>query len=186
MLINRLIIQRPFEIHLGRFPSPGLPASRGLSRRRDYCRFTYLTLTPAGGFTGSVVLTAAITTNPNGVAKPPSFSFNSISPVTITGNAAGTGTFTVVTTASSSPSCTSSAQIPSGVPWNAGSGAALASLLLFVIPKRSRASRSIRSLVLLFIALVWRRSRVQHQGPSVHDLQGSALVPVPAEAVETQ
>jgi N-acetylneuraminic acid mutarotase len=111
-----------------------------------------ITVSPTGGFTGSVALTAAITTSPSGAVVPPTFSFNA-SPVSITGNAAVTGTLTVVTTASSSPSCTSSNQAPSRVPWNAASGAALASLLL-VIPKRSRTWRSLLSLVLLFIALV--------------------------------
>ena len=57
-------------------------------------------------------------------------------------------------TASSSKACTSSNQIPSGIPWYAGSGAALASLFLFVIPKRNRTWRSMFSLGLLFMVLV--------------------------------
>lgn len=112
-----------------------------------------ITLTPTGGFTGSVALTAAITTSPSGAVAPPTFSLNS-SPVSITGSAAATGTLTVATTASSSPTCTSSNQRPSGVPWSAGGGAALAGLLLLVIPKRSWAWRSVLSLALLFIVLV--------------------------------
>jgi hypothetical protein len=81
-------------------------------------------------------------------------SFNSTSPVSITGNAVGTGTLTIVTTASFSPTCTSSNQMPSGVPWHAESGAALASLFLLIIPKRGRTWRSMLSLMLLFMALV--------------------------------
>jgi N-acetylneuraminic acid mutarotase len=110
-----------------------------------------ITVTPTGGFTGSVALTSVLTTSPSGAVMPPTFSFNSSSPVNITGNAAGAGTLTIVTTASSSPNCTSSNQIPSGIPWYAGSGAALASLFFFVIPKRARTGRF---LVLLFMALV--------------------------------
>jgi N-acetylneuraminic acid mutarotase len=113
-----------------------------------------ITVTPTGGFTGSVALTAALTTSPSGAVLPPTFSFNSTSLVSIPGNAAGTGSLTIVTTASSSPTCTSSNQMPSGVPWDARSGAALASLFLFVIPKRGRTWRSMLSLVLLFMALV--------------------------------
>ena len=112
-----------------------------------------ITLTPTGGFTGSVTLAAVVTTSPSGVVAPPTFSFNSTSPVSITGDTVGTGTLTVVTTASSPP-CTSINQIPGGIPWYAGSGAALASLFLFVSPKRSRKWRSILSLVLSFMALV--------------------------------
>ena len=113
-----------------------------------------ITLTPTGGFTGSVALTAVVTTSQSGAVVPPTLSFNSTSPVSITGNAVGTGTLTIVTTASSSPTCTSSNQMPSGVPWDAGSGAALAGISLLVVPKRSRTWRSILSLVLLFMALV--------------------------------
>ncbi|MDX6464503.1 MAG: hypothetical protein QOE55_8200, partial [Acidobacteriaceae bacterium] len=104
-----------------------------------------ITVTPTGGFTGSVTLTAALTNSASGASAPPTFSFNSTSPLTIAGNAAGTGTLTIATTASSSRACTSSNQIPSGIPWYAGSGAALASLFLFVIPKRNRTWRSMFS-----------------------------------------
>jgi hypothetical protein len=113
-----------------------------------------ITVTPIGGFTGSVTLTAALTTSPSGVTAPATFSFNSTSPLTIAGNAAGTGTITIATIASSSKACTSSNQITSGIPWYAGSGAALASLFLFVMPKRNRTWRSMFSLGLLFMVLV--------------------------------
>ena len=63
-----------------------------------------ITVTPTAGFTGSVALTAALTTSPSGALTPPTFSFNSTNPLSITGNAAGAATLTVVTTASSSPS----------------------------------------------------------------------------------
>jgi N-acetylneuraminic acid mutarotase len=117
-----------------------------------------ITATPTAGFTGNVILTAALTTSPSGALVLPTFSFNSTSPVSITGNAAGAATLTIVTTASSSPTCTSSNQMPSGIPWHAASAAALAGLFLFVIPipilKRSRTWRSMLSLVLSFTALV--------------------------------
>ena len=112
-----------------------------------------ITVTPTGGFTGSVALTAALTTSPSGALLPPTFSFNSATPFRITGNAADVGTLTIITTTSSSPTCTSSNQTPSGISWYAGSRAALACLFLFVIPKRVRTWRSMLSLVLSFMAL---------------------------------
>jgi Galactose oxidase, central domain len=113
-----------------------------------------ITVTPTGGFTGSVALSATLTSSPSGALAPPTVSFNSTSPLTIAGNAAGAGTLTIATTASVSSTCTSSDQIPSEIPWRAGSGAVLAGLFLFAIPKRSRTWRSILSLVLSFMALV--------------------------------
>jgi N-acetylneuraminic acid mutarotase len=112
-----------------------------------------ITVSPTGGFTGSVTLTAALTTSPNGVTAPPTLSFNSTSPLAISGNAAATGTLTIATAASSSKTCTSFNDVPSRGSWYAGSGAVLASLFLFVIPRRSRAWRAIFSLILSFVAL---------------------------------
>ena len=58
-----------------------------------------ITLTPGGGFTGNVALTAAITSSPTGAQDPPSLSFGSTTPVDITGTSAGTATLTILTTA---------------------------------------------------------------------------------------
>jgi N-acetylneuraminic acid mutarotase len=113
-----------------------------------------ITVTPIGGFTGSVVLTAALTTGPSGAVAPPTFNFNSTSPVSITSSTGGAGTLSITTIATVSKPCGASNQIPSGVSWYAESGAALAGLFLFVVPKRGRTWRSILVLVLSFIALV--------------------------------
>ena len=113
----------------------------------------FRSVTPTGGFTGSVTLTAALTNSPTGAVMPPTFSFNSTSPLTISGNAPSTGTLTIATTASSSKACISSNDVPSRGSWYAGSGAVLASIFLFVIPRRSRAWRAIFSLILSFVAL---------------------------------
>jgi N-acetylneuraminic acid mutarotase len=111
-----------------------------------------ITITPAGGFTGSVILTAALTSSPSG-AFPPTLSFNSTNPVSITGNSAGAAALTVVTTPSVSSNCAASNQSHGGV-WYAESAVALAGLVLFVTPKRSRRWRSTLSLVISFIVLV--------------------------------
>jgi hypothetical protein len=58
-----------------------------------------IAVTPSGGFTGSVALTAAVTSSPSGALEPPTLSFGSTSPVSITGAAAGTATLTISTTA---------------------------------------------------------------------------------------
>lgn len=60
-----------------------------------------ITVTPSGGFTGSVTLTATITSSPAGAQDPPTLSFGSTSPVNITSAAAGTATLTISTTAAS-------------------------------------------------------------------------------------
>jgi subtilase family serine protease len=94
-----------------------------------------ITVTPAGNFTGSVTLTAAIT-GPAGAQYPPTVSFGSTSPVSITGLAAGTATLTVSTTAPSSAAL--SYPEHRGVPWYTAGGAILSCILLFGIPARRR------------------------------------------------
>jgi hypothetical protein len=71
--------------------------------------------------------------------------------VSITGSTAGSATLTIVTSASSSPSCTASIQSPNGIPWSAEGGVVLAGFLLFLMPKRVRAWRSMLSLLLLCV-----------------------------------
>lgn len=112
-----------------------------------------ITVTPTGGFTGSVNLTAALTTSPGGAVAPPTFSFNSTSPVSVTSSTGSAATLILTTSATVSKPCGASNQNPGGVPWYAGSGAALAGLLLFVAPKRNRTWRPVLSLVLSFMAL---------------------------------
>jgi hypothetical protein len=98
-----------------------------------------ITVTPANGFTGSVALTAAITSSPSGAQYIPALSFGSTSPVTITGATAATATLTVTTTASSYSSLADPTH--RGVPWYRA-GTALACLLLFGIPARRRSWRT--------------------------------------------
>jgi len=112
-----------------------------------------ITVTSIGGFTGNVTLTPAITSSPAGASLPPTFNFSSSSPLAISPGAAGTGTLTIATTASTSKACTSSNSIPRGGPWYARGGVVLASLFLFVIPRRRRGWRSILGLVLSFATL---------------------------------
>lgn len=112
-----------------------------------------ITVTPSGGFTGSVTLTAAVTSSPAGAQYPPTLSFGTTSPVSITGTTAGTATLTINTTASSTSSCTADNRMRRGVPWYAGSGAVLACVFLLAIPQRRRRLWKMLGLLVLLIAL---------------------------------
>jgi hypothetical protein len=111
-----------------------------------------ITVTPSGGFTGSVALTAAITSSPSGAVSPPTLSFGSTSPVSITGAAAGTATLTVSTTEATS-TCTSANLRDHGIFWHAAGGAALACVLLFGIPARRRRWLAALGMVALLVTL---------------------------------
>ena len=109
-----------------------------------------ITVTPTGGFTGSVLLTAAITGSPSGSQYPPALSFGTTSPVSITGSNSGTATLTISTTAA-----TRNALMDPGrqaAPWYAAGGATLAGILLVCIPVRRRGWRATAGL-LIFLAL---------------------------------
>jgi len=110
-----------------------------------------ITVTPAAGFTGSVTLTAAVTSSPTGAQYPPTFSFGSTSPVSIIGTSAGTATLTITTTAATSAALV----LPkhNGVPWYAAGGAALACILLFGIPARRRSWRTMLGTLVFLVAL---------------------------------
>jgi hypothetical protein len=115
-----------------------------------------VTVTPVNGFTGSVSLTAAITSGPAGAQNPPTLSFGTTSPVAINGSAAGTATLTISTTAATSASF----RYPEGDPerplgsfWHAAGGTTLAFVFLFGIPKWRRKWRTTIGLVMLVMAV---------------------------------
>jgi len=110
-----------------------------------------VTVTPVGAFTGGVVLTASITSSPAGAIDPPTFSFGSSSPVTITGNSAGAATLTITTTPATSSALTY--PMHRGVPWYAASGTTLACVLLLGIPARRRSWQTMFGILVLFVAL---------------------------------
>jgi hypothetical protein len=112
-----------------------------------------ISVTPAGGFTGSVALTAALTSSPTGAVDAPTFSFGATTLVSITGSATGTATLTIATTASTSGTCTAANQMPDEFPRNAG-GLLLACVFLFGIPRLRRRWRSMLGMALLLAACV--------------------------------
>jgi hypothetical protein len=110
-----------------------------------------ITVTPAGGFTGSVALAAAITSSPAGALNLPTLSLGSSSPVSIVGTAPETAILTISTSAPTSAAL-SSPKRP-GVPWYAAEGAALACVLLFGIPARRRRWRCTLGMLALLITV---------------------------------
>ncbi|HTX77155.1 MAG TPA: FG-GAP-like repeat-containing protein, partial [Terracidiphilus sp.] len=110
-----------------------------------------ITVTPAGGFTGSVVLAASFASGPTGAQDSPTLSFGSTSPVSIAGAAAGTATLTIVTTAATSAALA----YPNGAGgrWCVEGGATLACILLFGFAGRRKKWRTILEMLALFAAL---------------------------------
>ena len=110
-----------------------------------------VTVSPSGGFTGSVALTAAITSSPTGAQYPPTLSFGSTTPMSITGAAAGTATLTISTTAATSAAL--SYPKHRGVPWYAAGGAILSCILLFGIPTRCHRLRMMLGMLAILATL---------------------------------
>jgi hypothetical protein len=110
-----------------------------------------ITVTPSNGFTGNVALTAAVTSSPSGVLYPPTLSFGTTSPVSITGTTAGTATLTIATTAATKAALVQPKH--PGLPWYAAGGATLACLLLFGIPARRRSWRTLLGALVLLMFL---------------------------------
>jgi len=110
-----------------------------------------ITVTPGGGFTGAVALTAAITSSPSSAQYPPTFSFGATSPVHIAGTTAATANLTISTTTGGG--CSLALQTHRPIPWYAAGGATLACMLLFGIPARRRKVQSILGMLILAVIL---------------------------------
>ena len=108
-------------------------------------------ITPAGGFTGNVILTASLTSGPSNAVLPPTFSFGATSPVNVAGTTPGSAVLTISTTAPSAGTCSSVNSMGQRFPWRTTGVTALACLLLFSNPKRKRAWRTLAS-ILIFLA----------------------------------
>jgi VCBS repeat protein/Big-like domain-containing protein len=102
-----------------------------------------LTITPSNGFTGTVAVTCAVTGSPAGAADMPTCSVTA--PAAISGTAPVTATLTVSTT----PVSSAVVHDPLRRSFPLGGGLAMAALLLFGIPRRSKTLLSL----LLFASL---------------------------------
>ncbi len=104
-----------------------------------------VTVTPMGGLTGNVVLTAVILSSPTGAQDLPSLSFGSSSPVKITNTSVGTATLSIATKPTASAAANSS--LHAGVTWFAAANLTIASVLIVRVPRRRRGWWRIMSLL---------------------------------------
>jgi trimeric autotransporter adhesin len=108
-----------------------------------------ISVTPAGGFTGVVALTAAITSSPAGAQNLPTLSFGSTTPLSINSTSSGTATLTIYTTPASSASSIRPSR--TGSPWLVTGGATLACILFLGIPRRRRSWRQMLGLLVFLV-----------------------------------
>ena len=134
-------------------PPPLMITGTPVNVSRGATAASTITVTPGATFTGSVVLTAAITSSPAGAQDLPMLSFGSTSPVSITGGAPGTANLTITTTAATSRALAYPER--PGARWYAIGGANLALALVFGmgIPARRRSGRTRLSLLVFLLAL---------------------------------
>jgi sugar lactone lactonase YvrE len=107
-----------------------------------------ITVQPANGFTGSVALSASITSSPSGATNLPTLSFGATSPVSITGAASGVATLTISTTAASS-----AANRKRPALWLSGSGMTLAVAIFILVPGDRRKWRTLIASVVVLLVL---------------------------------
>jgi hypothetical protein len=112
-----------------------------------------ITVTPSGGFAGTVALKAAFTSSPTGAQDLPTLS--SIGTVTLAGSAAATTILTISTTAATSGALVYPAR--PGVRWYNAGGTTLGFVLIFGIgigiPARSRSWRTRLGLLVFLVIL---------------------------------
>lgn len=110
-----------------------------------------ISITPAGGFTGQVTLTAKITSAPANAANQPTLSFGTTSPVTISAPNGGNATLIVTTTAPTNAMLIPAPRLRTG--WASITGPALGCVLLLVSRKRRRWQRWLGVFALCFALL---------------------------------
>ena len=112
------------------------PASASVTLNPGAGGTDVITVAGTNGFSGSVVLSAAITAGPQGAQDSPTLNFGSTSPVIVTPAASGAATLSITTTAAT----TSALRYPSrgGSPLALAGGAAMAGLLFLMLPFKRR------------------------------------------------
>jgi pimeloyl-ACP methyl ester carboxylesterase len=136
-----------------------------------------ISVTPAGGFTGAVALSASVTSSPAGAVQPPTLSFGNTATVSITGTSAATATLTIATTAPTSPPCTTSSLTDRDFPWLPASGSALAFSLFFVVPRRRRIRRMLSVVVLMGAFAGGLTGCVRHQTTACTNVIAAGTTP---------
>jgi N-acetylneuraminic acid mutarotase len=125
------------------------PAAVTITRGATTGNTSVVTISPSGGYIGSVALDALLTT-PAGVQRLPSMAFVG-SPVNITGPNAGTATLVISTTAPTAAALHDPGRRKS--PGYAAGGATLACILLVGLSKRRRRWQAVLGTLALFFAL---------------------------------
>jgi len=111
-----------------------------------------ITITPSNGFTGNIALSATVTSGPMGADYPPTLSFGTTSPASISGGSPGTATLTISTTAPST-SAVVYPNWPAG-PWlSEGSGAVLVCLVIFSSSANRRKWQPLVGMLALLVVL---------------------------------
>ncbi len=106
-----------------------------------------VTVTPAGGYTGTITLSAVVTAAPAGAVSAPTFTGSTVA---ITNGSPQTGTITIATTPIPSYVRASG----SGIAWfKAAGGTTILGLLFFFLPLGTRRGRKILSLIALVFAV---------------------------------
>ncbi len=104
-----------------------------------------VTVTPVGGYTGTITLTAAVTSAPAGAVSAPTFTGSTVA---ITNASAQTGTITVATTP-----IPAYVRAPGSIAWfKAAGGTTILGLLFFCLPLGTRRGRKIVSFLALVVA----------------------------------
>jgi hypothetical protein len=111
-----------------------------------------ITVTPSGGFSGTVTLTAAVTNAPAGAQDLPTFSWTpSNAQIALSGSSPGDAMLTILTT----PATAAANQKPASpaTRWFGTGGAVLACVALFWIPSRRRGLRSFLAMIALLVVI---------------------------------
>jgi trimeric autotransporter adhesin len=132
-----------------------------------------VTVTPVGGYTGTITLTAAVTAAPAGAVSAPTFTGSTVA---ITNGSAQTGTITVAT----SP-IPSFVRASGSIAWfKAAGGTTILGLLFFFLPLGTRRGRKILGVVVLVAASAFT---IAGCGISVHTGGGGGSKTTPSVTV---
>jgi hypothetical protein len=116
-----------------------------------------ITVTSVNGFTGSVMLTSAITSSPADAQDPPTFSFVSTNLVNVTPGTPGTATLTISTTAATSSAL--AYPVRPGARWYTAGGTGFVAFALLIgvgigVPRGRRSWRRRLGLLVLLVTLI--------------------------------
>jgi hypothetical protein len=145
------------QVFVSAVPTPGISiagAALTITHGATTGNTSTITVTPSNGFTGSVALTATITSQPAGASDLPTLSFGATTPVNITGTAAGTATLTITTTPTTTTSnAARETDRASRGGWIPAGGMALACVLFLIRPAQRRKWRTLLGMFFFCIAL---------------------------------